>query len=406
MTYLPRILFVGTFPPHPGGSGVVNGHLLKGLHDAGHPLQVVTPSSPETARRADIVRRDFSGIALFETPVDHADTEPWRADIDGAETRRYTAATLAACDKAMRRERPDLVLTGRVWSLTGVADWARGHGLPLANACHEGAVLLTDIYPKARCQRGFDLLRRTDMVVAPAEHITAGLAREGIDHVVALPNAVDRELFKPGPRDAALERCLGLGPEHIVMIHTSNMKPVKRAGDIVKAAARAVESNERLVFLMIGDGTCREELFEAVRDQGLSDFFRFTGWVDREALPAYLRLAHMAVMPSQAEGLAMAYLEAMATGLVLLASDIPAAREVVADGENGFLFPPGDVEAIADAILKVAGDAALRRGVGAAARAHIERHHRLEPSVARLSQELGRLVNGHASFRAIREPRL
>lgn len=389
----PRILFVGTFPPHPGGSGVVNGLWLQGLHDAGFPLQVITPMSPETAGRTELVQRQFPEITLVEMPVATAVVEPWDDGFDSAENRRHLADTLAACDEAVRRQWPDLVLVGRIWYLLGVVAWARQRGLPLAVICHDGAVLLDGVCSPAARQRGLGTLQQVDLAVAPATHLADGLARIGITNVLAVPNGVDPTRFRPGPRDSHLAWSLGLNPHQVVVVHHSNMKPLKRASEIVEAAARAVRIDDRLVFLIIGDGQCRDALAEAARDFGVSEHFRFVGWVDHEAVPEYLRLADMAIMPSRTEGLAMAYLEAMATGLVLLASDIPAAREVIKDGERGFLFPVGDVGAMAEMILKAAADPDLRQRIGAAARVHVERHHHLERSINLLRLALERLVD-------------
>ena len=99
---------------------------------------------------------------------------------------------------------------------------------------------------------------------------------------------------------------------------------------------------------------------------------RFAGWVDQSESPRYLNLADMVVMPSQLEALSLVYLEAQACGRVLIASDIPAAREVIEDGVTGLLFPMGVIEAFSERILLAAAQPGLRAAIGRRARAQAE----------------------------------
>jgi glycosyltransferase involved in cell wall biosynthesis len=277
-----------------------------------------------------------------------------------------------------KRHRPDVVFVGREDFLEGVLPWAKARGLPVISRVPSAAELIDRVYGAAASRIAFDLVAKADRIIAPAHHIAAGLANHGISNVTTIQNPVDSTRFQQAPVDHELAARLGLKPEHVVVAHASNMKPVKRVCDIASAAAATVIRDPRLIFLIIGDGPDREKLEQAVLDRGLTDHFRFTDWLDHAACGAHLRLANMALMPSATEGLASAYLEAMATGLPLLASDVAGAREVVDDGENGFLFPVGDIAAIADLIVKVAADPALRNRIGTNARAYVEQNHRLE----------------------------
>ena len=90
-------------------------------------------------------------------------------------------------------------------------------------------------------------------------------------------------------------------------------------------------------------------------------------------MPDYLNLADLFVMPSITEALALVYLEIMACGRVLVATDIPAAREVGVDGETALLFRPGDVAHLTTITLRAAADAALRAAIGRQARAAVQR---------------------------------
>jgi len=372
---LPRILYVGTFPPHPGGTGVINGYLLKGLHDAGYPLSVVAPAS---RGRAAVVGRLYPNIALAEVPITLSPNAPWLRPMDDPEKLTDIANLQAAFTEIAERFNPEIVFTGREDFLESVLPWTLRRGLPVVCRAPGSGALMADTYGAAARRAMFDLVGKADIIIAPALHVAAGLAKNGFRNIVTIQNPVDMARFRSGPIDRELAARFGLTSEHVVVAHVSNLKPVKRVQDIVAAAAQAVGRDPRLVFLVIGDGPDRKQLEEAILESELNDHFRFTDWVDHAAVPGHLRLADMALMPSSAEGLSSAYLEAMATGLPLLASDIAAAREVIDPGNNGFLFSVGDVDAIADLIVNVAADPHLRQRVRSNARAYVEQNHRLE----------------------------
>jgi len=98
-----------------------------------------------------------------------------------------------------------------------------------------------------------------------------------------------------------------------------------------------------------------------------------------------LARAHIAVLPSRGgEGLPKSLLEAAACGLALIAGDVPGCRDIVRDGETGILVPPGDVNALADAISRLAGDAGMREVMGIKARALVEEKYSEQLFVERM----------------------
>jgi len=137
---------------------------------------------------------------------------------------------------------------------------------------------------------------------------------------------------------------------------------------------QALQRNPKLVYVIVGDGPPRKAMEDACREKRLMERFRFTGWVDYARMPAYINLADVMLMPSEAEGLARIYLETQACGRVLVASDIPAAREVVTDGETGLLFRVGDADDLAKKTLSAAGDLELRVRIGRNALERVKAH--------------------------------
>jgi len=129
----------------------------------------------------------------------------------------------------------------------------------------------------------------------------------------------------------------------------------------------------------------------ACRRAGLLERFRFVGWVEHRRVADYLRLAAMVVMPSESEGQALVYLETQACGRLLLASDIPGAKEAIIDGETGLLFRKGDTTDLAAKTLFAARDENLREAIGRNARKAVEAR-RLDAAVAEYEAALGEAV--------------
>jgi glycosyltransferase involved in cell wall biosynthesis len=130
----------------------------------------------------------------------------------------------------------------------------------------------------------------------------------------------------------------------------------------------------RVRFRLIGtEEPADGEYHQLARQLGVLDRVEFVGTVPRESLPAAYADADVLAVPSLAEGHALAPLEAVASGTPVVGSDIPGIRETVEDGVNGLLVPPGDPAALADALCRALGDAALLDRLTRAARPSAER---------------------------------
>ena len=129
--------------------------------------------------------------------------------------------------------------------------------------------------------------------------------------------------------------------------------------DILGAAERALAQDGGLVFVVAGDGRLREQVERECGDRGLAEHFRFPGWIQHERMSALMSTASVILMPSAYECQALVYLEAMACARPLIASDIPASREVVQHGVNGLLHAEGDEAQLAELIIDCSRDRAL-----------------------------------------------
>jgi glycosyltransferase involved in cell wall biosynthesis len=362
-----KIAYAGTLPPHPGGSAIVGGALLAGLARRGHEIAAVAPITAETLERGDPLAGASFAVARYLVPdFERAPNHPSSADFRAREGASVVS-NLAPILNAMR---PDLVIAGRetfAWHIPGLA---RRHGAPSV-VLAQGATtwgVLDGSYPRELARALLGRLGEADRVIAVAHHLARRLRAVGLERVDTIPNAVDPRTFAPTPPDPALMRRLDITPDRLVVAHISNLKDIKRPLDVVRSAALALEHDPRLLYLVVGDGPARADIEAECRRAALLDHFRFAGWVPHAEVPRYLNVADIVVMPSEVEALALVYLEAQACERLLIASDIPAAREVVEDGATGLLFPPGDVPALAEVTLRAAADPVLRSVIGARAR--------------------------------------
>lgn len=364
----PNLLFIIQLPPKLIGGAILHSRLLSGLVKHGYGAYAIAPIDPAVplAQRQHASTRaiDIQWLELEDIKLDKRNPSSMDAFY------RDSRAVTAVLPEAIARIRPAAIVLAFSELVAGIPDLAHVHGVPCVVIAQTvistrfGGAFRNDI-----AELLLDEYRKADQIVAIADHISDSLHRCGIVNVPSVPNGVDTEDFRPGKPPQALRARLNVGENDIIVLHASNMVPVKRPLDIVAAAEQSLGQNPRLQFVFVGDGLCLAETRAAARDADIFDRIHFVHAVDHTEMPDLYRLADMVLMPSQSEGLSLVCLEALSSGCVLLAGDIPAAREIVADGETGFLFPVGDVAAISDLILRNAADPDLRERIGRNARA-------------------------------------
>jgi glycosyltransferase involved in cell wall biosynthesis len=363
-----RIVFAGTLPPHPGGSSVFNGSLLAGLARRGHEIAAIAPITPEALARGDpLADAPFAVTRYIVSQFETAPCNPASEEFRRVEGRGVVSNLVPLLETA----RPDVVIAGRETFAWHVPAVAHRYGVPCVLVSHGALVwgLIDGSYPRELTARLLDCLGEADCIIAVAHHLGQRLRDLGLERIEVIANAVDPAMFAPAPRDPDLMRSLGIGSERVVVAHLSNLKELKRPLDLVHSAVAARRADPRLIYLVVGDGTCRAATEAECARAGVDEHFRFTGWVPHHEVVRYINLADVVVMPSAAEALALVYLETQACGRVLIASDVAGAREVVEDEVTGLLFGVGDIDALTAATLRAAADPALRVAIGTRARA-------------------------------------
>lgn len=170
----------------------------------------------------------------------------------------------------------------------------------------------------------------------------------------------------PARIDRAAKRAgLGIGEEDIMVLSLGNAKPQKNPEHFLEAAARLTDRHPRARFVFVGGGEYLEELKEKARARGLEEKCLFTGWRDDSA--ELLAAADIFAMTSLWEGLPRALVEALCTGLPCICYAADGVNDILRDGKNGFVIPPGDLDAFCDALSNLISDGELRGRMAAAA---------------------------------------
>ena len=368
------ILYIGTLPPHAGGSAIVGYQLLVGLARAGHSIRAIAPITSETLAAGD----RFSGchpeirISRYLVPFfNNSPDQPMTRDYQSAETSAIAGAFAAA----ISQRRPDLLIIGRETFAWHLPDLAKSRNIPsMLLVQGTGLFGMAHSFSSEDRDRLAEQFGKVDLIVAVARHMEGPMRELGLPRATAIDNPVDLSRFFPAPKDADLMTGLGLRADHFIIAHISNFKRLKRTSDIVESAREVVRREPRATYVVVGDGDCRAQMEAECRRFGIFDRFRFVGWLDHEKVADYINLADAVVMPSETEGVALVYLETQACGRLLIASDIPGAREAVTDGETGLLFRMGDAADLTRKILLAADDPALRERIGRTARARVKVH--------------------------------
>ena len=229
----------------------------------------------------------------------------------------------------------------------------------------------------------------TDRIVSVSDAVRCELLAKKIgrpERHTVVPLGLDLEPFlgADGYR-GSLRAELGLGAGDLIVGIVARLVPIKRHDVFLEAARRIAKKVPNCHFLVVGNGECRSELEDRVRQLGLGQRVRFLGW--RADLPKIYGDLDVVVLSSRNEGLPVSLIEAMAAARPVVATRVGGVPDLVEDGVTGLLVPSGEPEALAEAIVALLGDPERRRAMGEAGR------KRVHPafSVDRLVQDMDRL---------------
>ena len=344
-----------TYPPEVNGVAMTLGRLVEGLQVRNHQVQLIRPrqhadDQPQpTATLSEHLQRSIA--------------------LPRYEGLKMGLPAKAALTRLWTRQRPDVVQIATEgplgWSALAAANKLR---LPVASDFHTNFHSYSSHY-------GFGLLRRAivaylrkfhnkaAVTLVPTEGIRRELMASGYENLEIIGRGVDTRLFHPGRRDPSLRARWGVNDDETVALYVGRLAAEKNLALVFRAFDAMREANPASRLVLVGDGPERAT-WQATRPDAV-----FCGTQVGEALAAHYASADVFLFPSLTETWGNVTIEAMASGLAVVAYDCAAAEEVMRHGENGLKAPPEDEAAFIAEAVSLAADAALQRRLGTAASA-------------------------------------
>lgn len=351
----------------------------------------------ETATEGDLLAdMPKPGFELAYVPSLIRSVHPW-----------HDPAALAWLHRWFSEARPDVVHTHS--SKAGVVGRLAARSAQVPIVVHTLHSLVFHAYQPWPVRMTYRTVKRTmarytDHYVSVSDDIreraiAAGIGRS--DQHSTIRSGFPTDAFVSGlmPRSDARAR-LGLPNDRVVIGVVGRLFPLKGHEEILKAVTPVVRQHPDLLFAFVGSGPLEPTLRRMARDQHLDRYVRFIGRLDPVAMPTAFSAFDLLAHASLREGLARVIPQAVLANLPVVCYDLDGSREVVSDGQNGFLVPPRDVDRLAERLALLAGDEELRKRFGGVGAERVQREFSTSEMVRRLDV-LYRQLSGDATTRAV-----
>jgi len=343
------------FYPLAGGAEKQAERLSNWLIDHDIPVMMVTKQVEGSPRQEDL-----NGITIYRVPV-----------LKGKVLGALSFMIMGTLTLLRHRRKYQVIHSHQIYSPTTIG-WiaARLLGRPLVINLHlggeQGDIQRLLRNPRMGRLRLNVLKRDADAFIAISKEILEEMRAEGIpeDKIHFLVNAVDPAVFHPVDTEAkqAMRQKLGLPVDSPIAIFIGRLEQIKGVHDLL-AAWRDVPDPAHLVIVGTGG---QEDTLKAYALEHLSGRVTFTG--KRDNIPEFLQATDTWVLPSYGEGLPVALLEAMSTGIPVVTTPVGAIPEIITTDENGLLVESGDVPALTEALKRAIQDDETMRQIGSKAR--------------------------------------
>lgn len=305
---------------------------------------------------------------------------------------KYDAWGLRRLETIVKRHRVDLLyVLAQPVTLFWTVLFSRLYRVPIV-ALVSNTIVLRE---KAKFQSYRWLMPQAARIVAVANGQKDHLVREiGIrpDIVSVVHNGIDSQRFEQSADRAEIRTRAGLRADARVVGLVARLVPLKAVDVLLRAAKSITDRRPDVQFAIVGAGPEMKSLRALSRALGLEQSVRFTGFVEEPA--SILGGFDIGVLCSRTEALPMSVLEYMAAGLPCVVTDVGSTRELVIDGETGFVIHPDDPGALASRITQLLDDPALARRMGDSGRQRVKQRFTLN-RMARDTTDIFHEVLGH-----------
>lgn len=374
-----------TYPPDVNGAARFTERLAIGLHERGHEVHMIAPSS---SRRAYVEERD--GVIVHRLPSHRYPlVEQFRICLPWEIGHRI--------DRILAEVQPDVAhIQGHFLITRLLATRVRAAGIPLVATNHfmpENLVEHARIPSVVRRAVSRAAWRDCAGVLGKAQVVTAPTPRavELLASSARLPGGLAISCGIDGPKYA---RAAKQAAEHDVpnILFVGRLDQEKRVDELIHAFAQLPKDLPARLEI-VGDGAHREDWKALAAKVGIADRTVFHGFISEEELLAAYGRCDIFVMPGVAELQSLVTLESMAAGKPVIAANAMALPHLVHPGENGFLFEPGDVDELARYLEKLLRDPELRAQLGQRSRS-IASGHALATTLDRFEELYADVITG------------
>ncbi|MCC6790803.1 MAG: glycosyltransferase family 4 protein [Thermomicrobiales bacterium] len=244
------------------------------------------------------------------------------------------------------------------------AKWGQRRSIPVICTAHGNDVNIDPHFNRLTRMQTRWTIRSVDAMIAVSSALSERMCQLATPkQVKIIPNGVNLDVFTPIDRNHA-RRQLGLPEEIPIILFVGSLLPVKGVQHLIGAFHRVRERVPDAMLVLVGEGSLRSELEATAERLGVDQAVRFAGRQARELIPTWMAAADLLTLPSENEGMPLVVLEAMASGLPVVASDVGGIGEAMGFPRPGILTPPGDEAILASAIVELLLDPVLRRRMG------------------------------------------
>lgn len=234
------------------------------------------------------------------------------------------------------------------------------------------------------------IVRHSDSLIAVSYQLRAYIDEyRKIKNAKVVYNGIDTDRFNGNLSRTKVRAGLGLLPDDLVIGTVGGLRPAKNHSVLFSAFKKVKEVNSRIKLMIVGDGPLFESLRSLVRSLKLEESVLFTG--ERRDIPELLTVMDIFVLPSLFEGLPISLIEAMASGLPVVASRVGGIPEVI-EKNNGILVQPDDTEGLKDALLTLLNDEETRIAMGKENRKRVKAHFSLSKMTAEYESVYATLI--------------
>lgn len=373
-----------TVYPTYGGSGIVGSELGKELAERGHTIHFIASSLPtRLTKLSERVR--FHEVEMMSYPL--------------FEHQPYTLALASMMAKVAETENLDLLhvhyaIPHSISAILARESLKPKRYLPVITTLHGTDITLVGADPSYLPITRYGIAQ-SDGVTSISNYLKHETQNTfQFDEIEVIPNFVCRSEYARHPMEPLR---LSLAPAgEPLLVHLSNLRPVKRPVDCVEILARVLKKGTTTRLVMVGEGSERAPCEQRASELGIADHCVFVG--EQPNIVDYLSAADVLLLPSEQESFGLAALEAMACEVPVVASRVGGVPEVVTDGETGFLSDVGDTDKMAEDAARLLSNKELRIEMGKRARESALGRYSTDQIIPRYIEFYNRILKKTSGF--------